>query len=168
MSNTPQKKQNEPLIEKTIEVCRDRGTVAELRRFWSTATKHYAFPGLGRIGVRDPRSADAMTAALYAINPNHVAGGLRLGQALKKFGDGQESFDAHVRRLLASDSLEDAADQLQRILVRFNGAGVHLDFNTLLWDLRKWTNRSEDVKTSWGKDYWMGQKDVESEEAVAS
>ena len=147
MSNTPQKKQNEPLIEKTIEVCRDRGTASELRRFWSTATKHYAFPGLGRIGVRDPRSADAMTAALYAVNPNHVAGGLRL---------------------VASDSLEDAADQLQRILVRFNGAGVHLDFNTLLWDLRKWTNRSEDVKTSWGKDYWMGQKDVESEEAVAS
>ena len=168
MSNTSQPKTDDPLIQKTIEVCRDRGTASELRRYWSAATKHYSFPAFGRIGVRAPRSADAITAALYAINPNHRAGGMRVGQALKKFGDGQESFDAHVRRLLASDSLEDAGDQLQRIFARFGSSGVSLDYNTLMWDLRKWTNRSEEVKTSWGKDYWMTPKDLEPEEVVAS
>lgn len=168
MSNPSPPKKDEPIIQKAIEVCRDRGAASELRRYWSPATMHYAFPPLGRVGVRDPRSADAITAALYAVNPNHRGGGLRLGFALKKLGNGQESFDSHVRRLLASDSLEDAGDQLQRIFVRLSGSSVSLDYNTLLWDLRKWANRSEEVKTSWGKDYWMSPHDVEAEGVLAS
>jgi CRISPR system Cascade subunit CasB len=159
---------DEELIQKLVATCRDRGSSAELRRYWSPATRHYAFPVLGRIGVASPRSADAVTAALYALNPRHHAGGLRPGQALQRFAGGEDSFDAHVRRLLASDDLDDVADQLQRLFVRLDREGISLDYNRLLWDLRNWAKQSEDVKTRWGQDYWMSSKELETAKALAS
>ncbi len=167
MNKDKPEKPDEELIQKLVAACRDRGASAELRRFWSTATRHYAFPVLGRIGVGSPRSADAVTAALYSLNPRHTAGGLRPGQALQRFAGGEESFDAHVRRLLASDDLDDVADQLQRLFVRLDGEGIALDYNRLLWDLRNWAKKSEDVKTRWGQDYWMSSKELANAEALA-
>lgn len=167
MSKEPQKSPDEPLIANVIAICRERGASSELRRFWSPATRHYAFPVLGRLRVGDPRSPDAITAALYATNPNHKPGGPRPGKALQQFARGEDSFDAHVRRLLASDSLEDVGSQLQRLFVRLAGAGIALDYNRLLWDLRKWTNHAEDIKTAWGQDYWMSPKELENAEAAA-
>lgn len=167
MSNETPTKPDEQLIQDLVAACRDRGSAAELRRYWSPATRHYAFPVLGRLRVREPRSADALTAALFAMNPHHKSGGLRVGQALQKFAAGEDSFDAHVRRLLSSDSLEEVADQLQRLFVRLEGKGIVLDYKSVLWDLRKWTNHADDVKTSWGKDYWMSQKELENAEGVA-
>lgn len=168
MSQDTSKNPDEELIQRVIAACRDRGSAAELRRYWSPATRHYAFAVLGRIGVTSPRSADAFTAALYALNPRHAAGGPRVGQALQKFGGGEDSFDAHVRRLLASDDIEEVADQLQRLFVRLDREGISLDYNRLLWDLRNWSKKSEEVKTRWGQDYWMKSKDQDAIEALAS
>lgn len=166
MSTEKPVKPDEPLIAAVVAAGRDRGASAELRRYWSPATRHYAFPILGRLQVRDPRSADAVTAALYAVHPNHKPGGPRLGQALRKFADGQDSFEPHVKRLLSADSLEEVADQLQRLFVRLRGKGIALDFNRVLWDLRKWTSKSEEVKTSWGQDFWMSPKELENSEVA--
>jgi CRISPR system Cascade subunit CasB len=168
MSQDTPKNPDEELVQKVVAACRDRGSAAELRRYWSPATRHYAFPVLGRIGVSYPRSADSFTAALYAMNPRHAAGGARLGQALKKFAGGEDSFDAHVRRLLGCDDLDEVADQLQRLFVRLDGEGIALDYNRLLWDLRNWSKKSEEVKTRWGQDYWMKSKEQEAAEALAS
>jgi CRISPR system Cascade subunit CasB len=170
MSQNIPKNPDEELIRHLIAACRDRGAAAELRRYWSPATRHYAFAVLGRIGVTNPRSSDAFTAALYALNPRHAAGGLRVGQALQKFGGSKDSdsFDAHVRRLLASDDLEDVADQLQRLFVRLDREGISLDYIRLLWDLRNWPKKSEEVKTRWGQDYWMKSKEQEATESLAS
>jgi len=159
---------DEELIQKLVATCRDRGSSAELRRYWSPATRHYAFPVLGRIGVTSPHSPDAVTAALYALNPRHITGGLRPGQALQRFAGGEDSFDAHVRRLLASDDLDDVADQLQRLFVRLDRESISLDYSRLLWDMRNWAKKSEDVKTSWGQDYWMSSKELDSAKALAS
>jgi CRISPR system Cascade subunit CasB len=164
--DTPENPDDE-LIKKVVSACRDRGSSAELRRYWSPATRQYAFPVLGRIGVTNPRSADAFTAALYALNPRHAAGGPRPGQALKKFANGEESFDAHVRRLLACDALDEVAEQLQRLFVRLGREGIALDYNRLLWDLRSWAKKSEDIKTRWGQDYWMKSKEMQATESLA-
>lgn len=168
MSQDTPKNPDEELIQRVVVACRDRGSAAELRRYWSAATRHYAFPVLGRIGVTNPRSAHAYTAALYAMNPRHAAGGPRPGQALKKFAGGEDSFDAHVRRLLACDDLEEVADQLQRLFVRLDREVISLDYNRLLWDLRNWSKKSEEVKTRWGQDYWMKSKEREAAESLAS
>ena len=168
MSQDTHKNPDEELIQRAVVACRDRGSAAELRRYWSAATRHYAFPVLGRIGVTNPRSADAFAAALYALNPRHTSGGLRPGQALQKFAVGEDTFDAHVRRLLASGDLDEVADQLQRLFVRLDREGISLDYNRLLWDLRNWSKKSEEVKTRWGQDYWMKSKEQEAAESLAS
>jgi CRISPR system Cascade subunit CasB len=168
MSQDTPENPDEELVQRVVAACRDRGSAAELRRYWSPTTRHYAFPVLGRIGVTNPRSADAFTAALYALNPRHAARGPRPGQALKKFADGEDSFDAHVRRLLACDDLDEVADQFQRLFVRLDGEAIALDYNRLLWDLRNWAKKSEDIKTRWGQDYWMHPKEQQAAESLAS
>ncbi len=87
---------------------------------------------------------------------------------MQRLAGGEDSFDAHVRRLLASDDLDDVADQLQRLFVRLDREGISLDNNRLLWDLRNWAKQSEDVKTRWGQDYWMSSKELETAKALAS
>jgi CRISPR system Cascade subunit CasB len=160
MNETP-KPANDAFIERLVKICADRGSNAALRRFWSPATRHYAYPILGRLSVADPRRPDAITAALYAINPNHATGGLSVGKACLKLAggsmkaDGFESFERHMRRLLASDDLVETGDQLYRVFKRMERKGISLDFNKLLWDLRNWAKKSEDVKTRWAMDFWQ-------------
>lgn len=154
----------DPLIEKLVKTCDDRGNRAELRRFWSPATLHYAYPVLGRLGIfnqRNPgaitRNPDAITAALYAVSPHHAPNGLRVGQACRKLaGDkGFESFEKHFRRLLASEDLQEVGDQLHRIFKRLDRDSIALDYNRLLWNLRKWNKESGEIKTRWAMDFWQ-------------
>ena len=151
---------NEPFIEQLTRVCQDRGHRAELRRYWSPATRHYAFPILGRLGALGPHKLpDALTAALYAENPNHLLGGNSLGRAALRLGAGDalESMERHFRRLLAADGneLEELGDNLHRLFLRFEREGIALDYNRLLWDLRTWAKRSDDVKSRWACDFWQ-------------
>jgi CRISPR type I-E-associated protein CasB/Cse2 len=148
----------DPLLEKLIKICTDRGSRAALKRFWSPATKHYAYPVLGMLGaLGKPKESDAFTVALYAINPYHEPNGSRLGQACHKLaaGKGFESFEKHFRRLLASDELEEVADQLHRIFKRMERDSIGLDYHRLLWDLRKWNKDQDNIKTDWAKDFWQ-------------
>ncbi len=150
------------LIDKLIRTCNDRGSRAELRRFWSPATLHYAYPVLGRLGVPNPKNPDALTAALFAVNPRHAPDGLRIGQACRKLaGDnGFESFEKHFRRLLASDALEEVAEQLHRIFKRMDRESIALDFHKLLWDLRKWNKDRDEIKTRWAMDFWQAPPEL--------
>lgn len=168
MSEQKNQKSDEQLIEQVVRVCADRGACAMLRRYWSVTTRHYAFPVLARLPVQSFDSPDAMAAALYAVNPNHNNGGPRLGQALYRLAHDKDpdAFERHFRRLLASESLEDAADQLHRLFKRLDRSGLGLDYNSLLWDLRKWRNDREGVRTGWATDFWL--KPAEMEAAMAA
>jgi len=155
----------DPFIVKIINACKDRGTRAELRRYWSATTRHYAYPHLGHLGaLGEHKKPDAITAALYAVNPNHIHG-TSFGSACHKLaGDaGFESFERHFRRLLASENLEDVADQLHRILKRMERKSIELDYEKLLWNLRNWNKKSEDVKTRWAGDFWQAPAEFLSE-----
>jgi CRISPR system Cascade subunit CasB len=155
----------DPFIEKIIKACGDRGTRAELRRYWSPATRHYAYSHLGHLGaLGDHKKPDAYTAALYAVHPNH-SHGPTLGSACRKLaGDsGFESFERHFRRLLASESLDDVADQLHRIIKRMERESIPLDYEKLLWNLRNWSKKSEDVKTRWAADFWQAPAELLTE-----
>jgi CRISPR type I-E-associated protein CasB/Cse2 len=151
---------NEPFIEQIIRVCQDRGHRAELRRYWSDATRHYAFPILGRLGaLGEHKLPDALTAALYAENPNHQLGGNSLGRAALRLGSGDafESMERHFRRLLAANGneLDELGGGLHRLFIRFGREGIAIDYNRLLWDLRRWAKNADDVKTRWACDFWQ-------------
>lgn len=161
---------NEPFIERLIRICQDRGHRAELRRYWSDTTRHYAFPVLGRLGaLGEHKLPDALTAALYAENPNHQLGGNSLGRAALRLGAGDafESMERHFRRLLASNGneLEELGEGLHRLFVRLarceNGP-VALDYNRLLWDLRRWAKEADDIKTRWACDFWQAPAETAS------
>jgi CRISPR system Cascade subunit CasB len=159
---------NDPFIERLVKICADRGSAAELRRFWSPATRHYAYPVLGRLGVANPQLPDAIVAALYAVNPQHANGGPSLGKACLKLAggslkaDGFESFERHMRRLLASGDLAEVGGQLQRILKRLDRDSIALDYNKLAWNLRNWAKKSDEVKTRWAMDFWQAPAELAS------
>ena len=170
-------RENEPFVDKLLKHCsgdHNRGNRAELRRYWSTATRHYAWPHLGRLNAISHRQNESITpegilAALYAENPNHALGGMRLGQvALKLAGGRQESesfksFERHFRRLLSCEdgNFKELAYQLYRLCKRMERDSIALDFNQLLWDLRNWRNKAEKVKTDWARDFYQAPTDQE-------
>jgi CRISPR type I-E-associated protein CasB/Cse2 len=72
--------------------------------------------------------------------------------------------DSRVRRLLASDTLDEVTLQIRRLLPLLGREGISINYNQLLWDLRKWNKDSDGVKTGWGRGYWMDRKkNAESE-----
>jgi len=160
-----EKPTNEPFIDQLTRICQDRGHRAELRRYWSTATRHYAFPVLGRLGaLGDHRLPEALTAALYAENPNHQPGGNSLGRAALKLGAGEafESMERHFRRLLSANDneLEELGAGLHRLFIRLERANIVLDYNDLLWDLRRWPKEADTIKTQWACDFWQAPTDL--------
>jgi len=158
------KKINDAFVEQLRKLCADRGTRAELRRYWSESTRHYAYPVLGRLGALDDER-ETLLAGLFAIHdrdgtPAHRAGGPSVGTAFLNLAGGPkgaafESTERHFRRLLASVSLDDLADQLHRLVKRLEREGIPLDYAKLLSDLRFWKNNTEGVKTQWALDFWQ-------------
>ena len=146
-----------PLIQKLLSLSYERGTLAELRRFWSPTTLHYAYPVLGRLGIPDPHHPDAITAAIFAINPTHSSGGNGVGGACRILYRDQEneSSDRHFRRLLSSEQLSEVGEQLYRISKRLERESIALDYTKLLWDLRNWAKKSAEIKTKWAMGFWQ-------------
>ncbi len=157
MSEQPRKAE-EIFINRLIKTCTDRGFRAELRRYWSPATRYYAYPVLGHLGVLGKSNLpEAITAALYAIHPQHLNKSSSVGKACHDLAakSGVDSFDRHFRRLLACDELDEVGACLQRVFKRMEREGIALDYVQLLWDLRKWRRKAEEVKTDWAKDFWQ-------------
>lgn len=166
MSEKPDyEKVNADFIDHVARLCRDRGARAELRRYWSPRTKHYAYPVLGKLGAVGNKSRE-IVAALYAVHdrdgaPAHRVGGFSVGRAFLKLAGGgpkataHESTERHFRRLLACDTLDDLASQLHRLAKRLEDAGVPLDYAILLRDLRLWRGNADGVKSSWAMHFWQ-------------
>lgn len=161
-------KQNEDFVARVRERCRDRGTRAELRRYWSERTRHYAYPVLGALGaINDERRQ--LIAALYATHdrdnsPAHRIGGASVGAAFLHVAGGPkggayDSTERHFRRLLACQTLEELGDQLHRLVKRLERDSTPIDYAKLLGDLRQWHNNSDAVKTRWSLDFWQAKPD---------
>lgn len=171
MNQPDYQKQNEEFVTRIVEVCRDRGRRAELRRWWSEQTRHYALPVLGRLfAIDDERKA--ITAALYAVHAGesaaaHRPGGPSVGQAALILAGGStkasgfDSMERHFRRLLASGDLDDLAGQLHRLVKRLQRESIAIDYVKLLGDLRQWSRDSAPVKTRWALAFWQGSPATE-------
>lgn len=161
---TTEEKTDDPLISRLGEMTDDRGAISHLKRYWSTTTKHYAYPILGRLQVLGShRLADATTAALFAVHPSHRLGGPGIGRAALALGERKEDhhpYDSHFRRLLASADLKDVADQLFKLCRRLEREGVSIDYNRILWDLRSWEKSSDTIKARWAMEFWQAPAEL--------
>ncbi len=151
------------LLEKNVGGEHNRAIRAELRRYWSPTTRHYATMALGKLqALRTYLSPEALLALLYAEHPDHRSGGETLGKALLRLAGGNSSseafpsFERHFRRLLACEGgdLEELSRVLHRLVRRLAKESIPLDFNQLLWDLRKWRKKSDEVKTQWTRAFY--------------
>jgi CRISPR type I-E-associated protein CasB/Cse2 len=156
---TQQKPEPNSLVDILAKVVEDRGKRAALRRYWSPATKHVAYPALGQLhALTDERRA--IVACLYAEHPEHRAG-VGVGKAARLLGqakDGEHPYEKHFRRLLACRELEDLKPQLHRLVKRLSREGVGLDYTKLHENLNYWTkssDRAEVVKLRWAADFWQ-------------
>jgi len=171
-------KQNEDFVAALLSECIDRGTRAELRRYWSERTRHYAYPVLGKLRALD-NAPRVIAAALFAAHDRdqsraHRKGGATIGDAFLHLAGGglskpaYESNERHFRRLLACDSLEDLAAQLHRLVKRLERDGFPIDYEQLLQDLRFWRNNAEGVKTKWSLDFWQASAESEATQPDAA
>lgn len=159
---------NRAFVDKLVEQIGKSGARrAELRRFWSPTTRHYAFPILGHLGVLSSNPAYQYTTALYAINPYHKEDGRSIGEACLHLAGGHtqaaefKSFEAHFFRLIASESPSKLAEQLARIFRRLNRLDEQqrsLDYCLVLKALLYWPNYSDQVKTRWSMEFWNASK----------
>ena len=151
-----EKKENNSLIHRLQKLKEDRGSMSNLRRYWSETTRHYATMELGRIGILNSAS-DSITAALYAIHPKHQKGE-GLGNSLRKMvrnTDQENAFEPHFRRLLVCQTLDECQWQLYRMFKRLEKVEIGVDFEKLMWDLRKFDNDTDEIKQRWAGNYWQ-------------
>jgi CRISPR type I-E-associated protein CasB/Cse2 len=160
--------QNEQFIERVVRHCNDRGQRAELKRWWSPGTRHYAYAGLGHLGALDDERR-TLTCVLYACHfkegkPAHVRDGDSVGSAALKLAGGSpkatgyESMERHFRHLLAAGSLDDLGERLHRLIKRLERENIPLDYARLLEDLRRFGRDQEGVKTDWAKGFWRAEE----------
>lgn len=159
----PYDQQNREFIVSLTNLCDDRGHAAALRRWWSPATEHQAYPPLGRLGALGDWRLSTV-AALYAVHGSHQTDGPGIGQAALRMGerkDGEHPYDRHFRRLIASRTDDDLIRQLHRLIKRLHNEGIPLDYVRLLKDLRFWSSGHEQkVKVNWAKEFWQAPFEV--------
>jgi len=147
---------NQNLLSALMCCSKDRGKMAALRRYWSPTTRHQAYPVLAQLHALGAEvHGDMILSALFATNPNHQPNMGPLGKSLLKLcGGGDAAMDRHVRRLISLDELDAVADELCRLNLRFKSSGIPVDYEQLLWDLRRWKKESELVKIKWARSFW--------------
>lgn len=159
---------NEEIAAALSGLLHDRGLVANLRKWWSPATRHFAYPVLGRLHALDDKRK-TIVAALYAVHatkgtPPHVSGGKSIGKAALTLAGGSskaagfDSMEKHYQRILAAGDLDDLAPQLHRLVKRLERASIPLDYARLLSDMRQFDKYSERIKTDWAVDFWQADE----------
>ena len=169
MTSQDHQSQNEEFVAALCSLLHDRGIVANLRKWWSPATRHYAYPVLGRLRALDD-DRKTLLAALFAVHATggkspHAAGGASLGKAALQLagglkGAGFESMEKHFRRLLAAADLDELAPRLQRMVKRLERESITLDYARLLGDLRQFGKFPERIKTKWALDFWQAVEPI--------
>jgi CRISPR type I-E-associated protein CasB/Cse2 len=149
---------------------KDRGALADLRRGFSKATAHRAWPYLARwcdLMDNGERAIWLTIAAGFATleetgkagNMGATLRGIAIGDRKKK-AEALKSFDGRFRRFLTCRSAEEVCERLPGVLRTAKQKSVGVDFRQLWEDLDNW---GEDAKVRWAKGYWSV---TEEEDAV--
>jgi CRISPR type I-E-associated protein CasB/Cse2 len=149
---------SEDLTRKLLVHADDRALMAHLRRWWSPATRHYAYPVIAKLAGGQALDDIPLctVAALFAEHPQDDKKSRNLGTTCREIaGKERETFETHFRRLLACQDLEtDLAPVLHRIAKRAKKEGKGINYSQLHHDLARWKNNAEKIKTAWAKEFW--------------
>ncbi len=168
----------ERFLERLRKITNDRGKMAALRRAASSSTERQAWPVIYSLGEDISSHAACTIAALYAEHAEEDSNAFSFGTTCRRIAlDGvtdfkiPDSYDRRFRRLLACDSVEDAAGQL-KAWIRFASAkGVGVNYEKLFWDLISWGNHADRIKLDWARGFWPVRQetgdDPATEEAAA-
>ncbi len=150
----------------------DRGKLAALRRGFSEATAHYAWPHIATYcDITDERSriiwltvaaAAATLAPHEGLMPSSRGGNmgttlrlLALGEHNKYDEKALHSFEARFRRLLTCQTVSDLCRHIPRLILAATAKGKPVNVRQLFWDIRDWEHKERrNVRIEWAKGYW--------------
>lgn len=157
-----------------LEKSKDRGPLANLRRWWSPATRHYAYPVIARLkgGAALDQADICLVAALFAEHPKHSEKSGNLGATCRRIaGQNPDSFEAHFRRLLSSQDLaSDLGPNLLKVIRRAKKEALPINYEMLESDLARWSHSAEKIKIRWAKSYYSvpGEDLLDTPQSTAS
>ncbi len=143
----------------------DRAALANLRRGFSETTEHRAWPYLAEwcdlANDRDRTIWRTIAAGAATLESSANTGNLgvtlrelALGRSAEKKDEALNSFAGRFRRLLACDSVGELCDHLTPIFRAAKQKEIPVNFRQLFWDLVKWGNDPQAVRTRWAQAYW--------------
>jgi CRISPR-associated protein Cse2 family len=138
----------------------DRGPLARVRRGLSEATRHEAWPVIGRLfgelGVGHP--VFETVAGCFAVYPSE--NGLAIGNFGETMRDVmgnkmREEKEPHTRfrRLLACDSQDEICHHVRHAVRLAKSKDAAINYRQLFVDMWWWNDRPN-PKVEWAKDYW--------------
>lgn len=157
----------------------DRGALADLRRGFSEANEHRAWPYIAnwcrRMDIDRDRRIWLTVAAGFATHLRTSPKSGNMGDVVRKMAVGQDpgrprdalkSFEGRFRRLLTCAEPEELCRHLTGIIRAAERKGIPIDFERLFWDLQKWDKPDRKTKIEWAAHYWAAEPEAEKGEAA--
>ena len=148
---------------------KDRGVFADLRRGFSKTTEMRSWSYIGRfcnLNNDEERIVYQTIAAGFATNPEidntpYENWGSTMRKLAKEGSDENKTFDVYFRRILACNSVEDVCERLRAPIIASKSKSVSVPWESLFWDLLRWNERAEEIKTRWAANYWGVPRDCD-------
>lgn len=151
-----------------LDLVRDRGSLANLRKGLSPTTHHMAWPDLAALGAFRVHNTSTIplfifekVAAFFAVHPknskigNFGATWRKVSGSFQASGDKQESpFDRRFRRLLSCGSAIELGETLVGYIKIAKNHDVPIDYTRLFSDLSRFDVHHSSVKELWASQYW--------------
>lgn len=157
-------------IDRLKELDDDRAALASLRR--SLDGEAPSFAGAARVVARLlPRELNRweeddayLVAGLFALAPSKS--GVSLATALRRVATSSNSGSIELRfTALLAASREDLPTHLRHAVTLTRGAGVELDWASLLRDVLRWGAPSGTTQKLWAREFWASN-DVDVEDTT--
>jgi CRISPR type I-E-associated protein CasB/Cse2 len=144
-----------PLLTALQILGRDRGAMAALRKALIPEQRQRCFRYLPRLGCKFEGEREllqfSILAHVWGHHPMHADTAGNLGASMRQITDGDEDhpFNRRFERLIAADTLEELAGQIQGSVSLLHRAACPINFDRLNSGLFWFSRNPERVKREW-------------------
>jgi CRISPR type I-E-associated protein CasB/Cse2 len=149
------------LLTSLETLAQDRGAMAALRKALIPEQRQRCYRYLPRLGCSFNGERDilqfSILAHVWGHHPAHSDTAGNLGASMHKITNGDEAnpFNRRFERLIASDSLDELAGQIQGIVSLLHRASIPLNFDQLSNDLFWFSRNPDRVKQEWCAGFYI-------------